>query len=282
MSERLNEEYKPIIDPLKTIAANSRTESNNNVENERKYVDIKKIKKLSSRKIDFNAFRKNYKMVPKRLFTSSSKKKKKKNYDSNDSVDAENSPIDISVNKTIAGTSSIDSPSTSPTEFFSEVDDDDDNDNDVNSEVSTIPRTRRLARKQEESAAKLKPPRSKKVYYTIRLDNFGVPYLGKYEVAYTATFIKIKSQRYKRSVGLSQLLCQDHPHGYDANDLKVYKDILISTNAHRRDFNSSGNIIRDDSDKYNRIIKKLFPIEGEGGNKNKLQTKYIYDCGWKK
>lgn len=73
--------------------------------------------------------------------------------------------------------------------------------------------------------------------------------------------IIIADTTYKPTHGLYDLLFKRLPNEeiYNTEDLKAYKDILIKTNAHKRNYKYRGNINRDQSVKYRHVISKLFP-----------------------
>lgn len=73
--------------------------------------------------------------------------------------------------------------------------------------------------------------------------------------------ILIKNVRYKPTEGLYELLFKRVPDQatYDDNDLMAYKNILELSNAHKKEYNYKGNINRNNSLKYKRVIGDLFP-----------------------
>lgn len=86
---------------------------------------------------------------------------------------------------------------------------------------------------------------------------------------------------YEVTPGLSQLLFENKPDIklVTEKDKLTYKDILINTNAHRRGFNSSGQIQGNAGLKYSKIIKPLF-LETDtknikqGGRLSTVKKKY--------
>lgn len=69
----------------------------------------------------------------------------------------------------------------------------------------------------------------------------------------------IGDKKYEITPGIKELLLRKNPN-YDIvaeKDMLVYKDILVNTHAHKRNFNPTGQIKGDRSRKYN-IIKRLF------------------------
>lgn len=73
--------------------------------------------------------------------------------------------------------------------------------------------------------------------------------------------IIIADTTYKPTPGLYDLLFKRLPNDeiYNNEDLKAYKDILVKTNAHKKNYKFRGNINRDPSLKYRQVISKLFP-----------------------
>lgn len=99
--------------------------------------------------------------------------------------------------------------------------------------------------------------------YGIR-SHHGELYMGKEPIK-----IKTDNNELKYSVGnktftvtpgLTDLLLMNNPQVYSNQDLERYKDMLIHTNAHKKNYNPSGIIRRSKSSaKYNKIISNLFP-----------------------
>lgn len=69
----------------------------------------------------------------------------------------------------------------------------------------------------------------------------------------------IGDKKYEITPGIKELLLRKNPNCniVAEQDMLVYKDILVNTHAHRRNFNPTGQIKGDKSRKYN-IIKRLF------------------------
>jgi hypothetical protein len=78
--------------------------------------------------------------------------------------------------------------------------------------------------------------------------------------------IVINDTRFRPSEGLYELLFKRLPNSdvYTADDLNVYKRILIATNAHKKGYNFYNQIRRDNSLKYRHVIKDLFPVVKQG------------------
>lgn len=70
----------------------------------------------------------------------------------------------------------------------------------------------------------------------------------------------IGTKLYTVTPGLTSLLLEDNPKYYTDKDLKTYKDMLLYTNAHRKNFSARGAIQRNTkSTKYSKIITQIFP-----------------------
>lgn len=84
--------------------------------------------------------------------------------------------------------------------------------------------------------------------------------LGKTRVFDDGKYLKIGTLTFDKTVGLKELLFKKKPNleVVTDNDLLNYKTILIETNAHRRNFESSKPINSNKGFKYNNVIKPLF------------------------
>lgn len=94
--------------------------------------------------------------------------------------------------------------------------------------------------------------------------------------------IFIDDNKYKVTPGLLQLIIYKKPRDYDANDLKVYKEILALTNAHKRNNDPNQGMKGSRAYKYTKIIKNLFKseknttFEGQGLMQTLKKPNYIY------
>lgn len=83
----------------------------------------------------------------------------------------------------------------------------------------------------------------------------------------------------KPTRGLLDLMFRTDPKGYSDKDLKVYKKILESTNAHRKEYRKDKPINSSRSKKYTSVISSLFstkkPIAGTPKLGNGLLTKRL-------
>lgn len=83
--------------------------------------------------------------------------------------------------------------------------------------------------------------------FTVKTDNNELKY-------------SIGSKKFPVTPGLTDLLLLSNPQIYSNQDLDTYKDMLIHTNAHKKNYNPSGVIRRSKSSiKYNKILSNLFP-----------------------
>lgn len=70
--------------------------------------------------------------------------------------------------------------------------------------------------------------------------------------------VSINNVIYEGTPGLLQLLYLKNPQDYTDADLKNYKNILFSTNAHKKGYSQEMGIFGTRSDKYKNVISKLF------------------------
>lgn len=70
--------------------------------------------------------------------------------------------------------------------------------------------------------------------------------------------ISINGNVYEGTPGLLQLLYLKSPQDYTESDLKNYKNILVSTNAHKKGYSEERGLSGNRSEKYLKIISKLF------------------------
>lgn len=95
--------------------------------------------------------------------------------------------------------------------------------------------------------------------YGFNIDESGNWRYGNNELNFNEdNSIQIGNSTWKMTPGLFELVFHSKPLHYNKNDLKKYKEILISTNAHKRQFHSKSQIKGTRAYKYVRIIKNLF------------------------
>lgn len=100
------------------------------------------------------------------------------------------------------------------------------------------------------------------VPFGVRIER-GKHMMGTARVTLSDHSVTIGGQKYLKSPGLSELLFNKTPNLdlINNDDLENYKKILLSTNAHRRDFDPRKPIKSNKGRKYINIIKPLFKNE---------------------
>lgn len=90
--------------------------------------------------------------------------------------------------------------------------------------------------------------------------------------------IRLAGIVYKPTQGLYELIFKRIPDDeiYNGDDLITYKDILLKTNAHKKNYKYSSHVNRDSSIKYKYIISKIFPkqLYGRGFEMSKRLSSY--------
>lgn len=102
------------------------------------------------------------------------------------------------------------------------------------------------------------------VPFGVRMDR-GKLMLGSYPISWNDKELKIGAERYCLTQGLNDLLFKKIPdlQIITENDKRLYKTLLIKTNAHRRDFDPNKPIKSNKGMKYLHIIKPLFKLTKE-------------------
>jgi len=75
---------------------------------------------------------------------------------------------------------------------------------------------------------------------------------------YNTIIIIIDKEKWNLTPGLFQLLFHTKPAHYSNLNLKNYRDILLRTNAHKREYQNSSQVKGSKSFKYQHIVKNLF------------------------
>lgn len=284
LNERINEEYKPLIQPLnKLVEAKDgsvvKKEKNNHNYSNR---SIKKFEpKYSASSESDNTF-------------AGTKRKKKRirkllSYEDDDNDDTlkrsvtekSDNRTDESFYQSIPGTSSFLSSTLKSNKKEKKkkknerssrkllTDDDDDDSGDGDELMVIRPLTRGRKQKDQETERNRK-------YYTANISGqHGGVFIGNHEVTISTEFISVKRRRFKRTEGLLSLICSENPTNYDDDDLELYKQILILTNAHKQNFERNGKIVRNNSKKYKEIITKLFPHDGTGSRRSTSSSRIV-------
>jgi hypothetical protein len=104
--------------------------------------------------------------------------------------------------------------------------------------------------------------------------------LGDSPISVENDKIIIKGKTFQGSLGLYELLFLKSPNEnfYNANDLAIYKEMVLLTNAHRQLYEPSKQINSNKGTKYNSIIKALVNHKtGSGVNLNSVRYEYWDD-----
>lgn len=101
-------------------------------------------------------------------------------------------------------------------------------------------------------------PRPKYHVYGARLESDGLRIGDSKLTVDDNDNIKVKGQVFKGTAGLFQLIFEPVPKKYSKNDLKNFKFLCILTNSHRKAYSPSTPVHRNRSEKYTKIIAKLF------------------------
>lgn len=97
--------------------------------------------------------------------------------------------------------------------------------------------------------------------------------LGKYGVTVKNDKYVVNGKSFPISKGLTELLLRENPEQYDDKDLKVYKNMLSHTSAHKIGYTRNEAIARNaSSNKYNNIIAKLFPNRATRSSSSKSKS----------
>ena len=73
--------------------------------------------------------------------------------------------------------------------------------------------------------------------------------------------LTVENIKFNFTPGLLELIFKSYPKNYGAYDLNKYKEILNLTSVHRENANANLPILVTSSNKYNKIISKLFNSE---------------------
>ncbi|GBP03667.1 hypothetical protein EVAR_68844_1 [Eumeta japonica] len=84
---------------------------------------------------------------------------------------------------------------------------------------------------------------------------------GNSHIDFDQDKIQVGGQIWALTPGLFSLMFHKTPRNYDKSELEIYKKILTSTNAYRRDYKPDGQIKGTKAYKYKHIIQKLFKEE---------------------
>jgi len=104
-------------------------------------------------------------------------------------------------------------------------------------------------------------------------------YLGDSPIIISKDSIFFKDDVYKGTQGLFELLFMKEPNDelYNENDLKIYKKLLLESNAHRQSYDASKQVNSNKSSKYKNIVRELFARKGTGVDLNSVRYEYWDD-----
>lgn len=90
-------------------------------------------------------------------------------------------------------------------------------------------------------------------------------YMGNKPVSFHENnSMEVENARFFLTDGLLELVFKKKPVGYTQDDLKIYKDLLEVTNAHRRAYDADKVLRSNRSFKYMNIIKPMYKKQGGG------------------
>src|SRR5215468_10541152 len=115
--------------------------------------------------------------------------------------------------------------------------------------------------------------------YGFRYDNF-VYKIGNKIVELKGNHVIIDGVTYFGTQGLWELLTLKKPKEYTEDDLNTYKEILIQTSAHLKNYTPGASLSANKHSKYMNIIKPLFAKAGSGlmeANENEIDYRYWDD-----
>jgi len=102
--------------------------------------------------------------------------------------------------------------------------------------------------------------------FGVREISEGKHMIGNATVRFEQDHISIDNKNYPRTQGLVELLIKKNPNEtvISGEDLENYKNILVSSNAHRVGYSDGGSIRKSKSNKYFKFISRLVSGRGIG------------------
>lgn len=155
--------------------------------------------------------------------------------------------------------------------------DDDDDDDDFYSQSDTI----------ENSSFSTNYPNLSLLESSNELDTLYGPHkdsnnrwkFGNSNIQFEDDKILIGNQIWALTPGLFSLMFHKKPRNYDKSELQIYKNILINTNAYKRDYKSDAQIKGTRAYKYKHIIGKLFKDKSYSHSENSLAKRNYVGTG---
>lgn len=284
LNERVQEELKPIIDPLHNIQnliskttppTSTSTATPKNTEHTRKTIKrpFYRRKQLYNSADIYKTAKSTKNLDPKRLFTNvsnSQRKVGKKVYQQKgeDSNDIENDSFAESF--------------LSLSESEAEMSEADEEDAENTASSLALQMSQQQKQLQQQSQQRISSTKkrdsviqdryqtralnSPTYYNTYELN--GKLYIGNSEVKINNTHITVEGIVYNKTHGLLDLLMMTKPKFYTQADLSTYKRIIENTNCHRLNFDPKQRIVRNLTEKYKSVIQQLFPLQ-KGGSISK-------------
>jgi hypothetical protein len=104
-------------------------------------------------------------------------------------------------------------------------------------------------------------------------------YLGDSQIVISKDSIFFKDDVFTGTPGLFELLFMKKPNImlYNENDLKIYKKLLLESNAYKQSYDSSKQVYSNKSSKYRNIIRDLVSKNGSGVDLNSVRYEYWDD-----
>lgn len=102
--------------------------------------------------------------------------------------------------------------------------------------------------------------------YGVRPDGSGGTMIGDSRIAFSNTHIYVQARTYRVTPGLMELLFMQTPNAnlVDKDDVQVYKEIILLTNAHRQAYSAEKPINSNRGKKYVNVISVILKQEHSG------------------
>ncbi|WP_185964903.1 hypothetical protein, partial [Klebsiella pneumoniae] len=137
-----------------------------------------------------------------------------------------------------------------------------------------------LTRKYVMKMLQSQPSNRKYHTYGARLEKDGLKIGNSDLVIDDADELTVRGRKFKGTPGLLELIFKSNPEKYHLRDLNTFKRILEMTNAHKKNYSKTSPVHRNSSNKYVKVISKLFPSNRAKGKgmaiKDAYDTNVIY------
>src|SRR5436190_18488508 len=103
--------------------------------------------------------------------------------------------------------------------------------------------------------------------------------IGDSKISFSNTHVYVQARTYRVTPGLMELLFMQVPKktSVEADDLKVYKEILLLTNAHRQAYSAEKPINSNRGKKYVNVISVLFKQEPQSSGSGLIDHMVSFD-----